>query len=722
MLWLKNNELRSLPAELRDLPLNELVLSANPQLAIPESILHTSPQEILRYYFESREDGKPLLELKLLIVGRGKAGKTTLVKRLAGEPANPNESETHSIDIRELRLDCPHGPVRARAWDFGGQEILHATHQFFLTERSLYLLVLEPRTGLAQRDAEYWLKLIETQGAGSPVIVVLNWSHRRQWRVDEVRLRRKYPCIVDFISTDALQGRGIDELRTLIVKTVEEQVPDVWLPFPKRWRSIKDAVAGMEQNFLTYRQYADLCVKLGENRPDAQADLAGILNALGLALYFGKDPRLHDTRVLNPGWVTGGVYAVIRAPSVSGNDGQLDVSDMPRVLREAETEGTVKAADYPVETHAFILDLMRGFQLCYASEEKKGKPTRYLVPDLLPPFEPEMSESWDEAPIRLRYRYEVLSPGLLSRFIVRTHELSEGAPHWRHGVVLSHAGAQALIRDESDKPEMHVFVLNGDEETRRVLVSIVRRELESLHAETKLQPIEELELTGEGKQWISVKALRDVEEAARPMQKLAVQPEGTATVFVPGELDKLMPLEARSLVRGPGTDRKPVRLFVSYAHEDERQLKRLDCILDILEQQHGLESWRDRRLIAGEQWNARIQERLEEMDIFLFIASQASLVSKYIVNTELRRAIERREEIEIAVVKLEPCALDDVSDTFLGNIQRLAARFNSIAEAPLKSSAWEEVRKDLLPVLQRVQEKKNQWVAASAPPLPRSDQ
>jgi GTPase SAR1 family protein len=225
-------------------------------LEIPESILSGDNSEtILRYYFESRrEKGRPLLELKLLLVGRGKAGKTTLVKRLAGEEPDERESETHSIAIRELMLGCPRGEVRTRAWDFGGQEILHSTHQFFLSERSLYLLVLEPRTGSAQRDAEYWLKLIETQGAGSPVIVVMNWSHSRRWRVDEVKLRRKFPFIVGFISTDALHGDGIDALRSMILQTVEERMPDVWLPFPLRWRAIKGAVAGMSDNFLTYDQ------------------------------------------------------------------------------------------------------------------------------------------------------------------------------------------------------------------------------------------------------------------------------------------------------------------------------------------------------------------------------------------------------------------------------------------------------------------------------------
>src|SRR5262249_6957677 len=158
-----------------------------------------------------------------------------------------------------------------------------------------------------------------------------------------------------------------------------------------------------------------------------------------------------------------------------------------------------------------------------------------------PEFEPEMEEPWEKAPVRLRYRYEVLPPGLLPRFIVRTHALSEGAPHWRHGVVLRHAEAHALIRAESDRPELQVFALGDDAETRRILVTMVRRELEALHVEMKVQPVEELELTGEGEQWIGVKALQEVEQPEKPTQKLPIQPVGTADVNVARELDKLAP-------------------------------------------------------------------------------------------------------------------------------------------------------------------------------------
>src|ERR1035438_1474007 len=73
------NDLATLPKSLIGLHLVALVLEGNPRLGIPDSVLKRPPYEILSYYFESQADaGRPLLELKLLLVGRGKSGKTTL--------------------------------------------------------------------------------------------------------------------------------------------------------------------------------------------------------------------------------------------------------------------------------------------------------------------------------------------------------------------------------------------------------------------------------------------------------------------------------------------------------------------------------------------------------------------------------------------------------------------------------------------------------------------
>ena len=55
-------------------------------------------------------------------------------------------------------------------WDFGGQEIMHSTHQFFFTKRTVYILVVNARQNENKDKTEKWLKRIESFGGDSPVI------------------------------------------------------------------------------------------------------------------------------------------------------------------------------------------------------------------------------------------------------------------------------------------------------------------------------------------------------------------------------------------------------------------------------------------------------------------------------------------------------------------------------------------------------------------------
>ena len=109
------------------------------------------------------KERQTLNEGKLILVGRGEVGKTSLVKRLVFSTRfNSKEGMTKGIDILRWSVPCDSEEVQLNIWDFGGQEIMRATHQFFLTEQSLYLLVLNGRGGSADEDAEQWLKHIET--------------------------------------------------------------------------------------------------------------------------------------------------------------------------------------------------------------------------------------------------------------------------------------------------------------------------------------------------------------------------------------------------------------------------------------------------------------------------------------------------------------------------------------------------------------------------------
>lgn len=62
-----------------------------------------------------------------------------------GKGFNPEESQTDEINIEFRNIIKGGDRVKVHFWDFGGQEIMHTTHQFFLSKRSLYLLILDAR-------------------------------------------------------------------------------------------------------------------------------------------------------------------------------------------------------------------------------------------------------------------------------------------------------------------------------------------------------------------------------------------------------------------------------------------------------------------------------------------------------------------------------------------------------------------------------------------------
>ncbi|HVF66555.1 MAG TPA: GTP-binding protein [Pyrinomonadaceae bacterium] len=228
-------------------------------------VVTAKPAAILNYYFRVRGGGEsPLNEAKFILVGRGAVGKTSIINRLVhGKFVNEKKTEGIQITDWPLTVGENEDSVRLNVWDFGGQEIMHATHQFFLTERSLYLLVLSGREGVEDADAEYWLKLIQSFGGNSPVVIVLNKIKEHPFDVNRNALLRKYPFIREFVKTDCEDATGIDELRGIVERETDklEHLRDA---FPTSWFSIKDKLAGMKKNYLSFDEYREECTKLGE--------------------------------------------------------------------------------------------------------------------------------------------------------------------------------------------------------------------------------------------------------------------------------------------------------------------------------------------------------------------------------------------------------------------------------------------------------------------------
>lgn len=490
-LDLSNNELTALPESLRKLTgLTRLYLHGNDALELPTEMLgkgnrddHAKPADILAYYFRARTAARPLHEFKLILVGHGAVGKTALVNRLVRDSFMQTDM-TRGIHIEPWQVPAGEDTLAAHVWDFGGQDIMHGTHQFFLTRRSLYLLVLAARESRQNDDAEYWLKTINAFGDDSPVIVVLNKSDERPFDVNENALRKKYPAIRAFIKTDCLSARGVDELRAK-VSEVADQLDGVRDLFPEQWFAIKNRISGMRESYLTFEQFRKECAELGEAEADGQEKLAAVLHVLGIALNFRDDERLRETSVLNPLWVTGGIYSLLNDNEIAVRHGLLTLADFARVLPEKE---------YPADSHEFLRELMCKFELCFPiGEQRSGQ---YLIPELLGEQEPDEASPLDvNESLAFSYHYQRLLPhGLVPRLIVRLYPLIADKLRWRTGVVLDWFKARALVKSDSDDRSVRIRV-HGDKIRSRELLAIIRSEFDTLHRQFHgLLPVERVQL------------------------------------------------------------------------------------------------------------------------------------------------------------------------------------------------------------------------------------
>src|SRR5262249_11007804 len=149
--------------------------------------------------------------------------------------------------------------------------------------------------------------------------------------VDRFVLQEKYPSIRAFVVTDCLVPIGIDELTKEIAATIEG-LEAVRQPFPAVWTRLKDGFSGMKDNYLPFDVYRNRCAEQGENNRIDQERLARILHALGIILYYADDPRLRDTTVLNPNWVTESIYQLLRLRAPPGAEGILTLDEARAAL------------------------------------------------------------------------------------------------------------------------------------------------------------------------------------------------------------------------------------------------------------------------------------------------------------------------------------------------------------------------------------------------------
>ncbi len=482
VLCLNHNQITSIPKFIFHLPnwkdIVEYILVGNPISNPPVEKIEQGKEAVLEWFKAHKVSFK---EIKVLLVGEPEAGKTSLLKVLKEDLFNLEEPQTDGINIVDIDFEKNepntfaqqkklHG-VKARFWDFGGQEILNATHKLFFTSRSLYILMFKAR-GDNDIDKQIKDKVLEIQSGGgnSPILVVVNRidKHPSFEFINTYDLQKEFPQIKGFIKTSCATGENIDVLKD----TLETLIPNAGFldsEISKEEMDLKNKILELTQSndFIDERQFNKISKDIGLFTSSARINAIDLLDKLGLALYFSKI-KTSSFYILDPNWVTTALYRIITSQKIAKNGGLMLLSDLDYILNEeTQKKGEEykpfknKEFKYPCKDEQYFLSqILIAYKLAFKINEET-----FILPNLLK-GNPEKSllESFEQKDtLKLIYDYGKMPANIMSQIIV---DLSQNtlSDYWRTGCMIERNNCEALITSYSNRIEI---VIKGDDKIER---------------------------------------------------------------------------------------------------------------------------------------------------------------------------------------------------------------------------------------------------------------
>jgi internalin A len=439
-LSLSENKLTNVPKELGRLTnLERLYLDGNPLESPPPEVVKQGTKAILAYLRELEKGEKERYEAKLLILGDGSEGKTCVSRALRGLPFKKN-IRTEGVEVVQWKFENKkfagdkEKEIRLNIWDFEGQEINHQSHQFFLTGKSLYILVINGRRRFKPERAEYWLDTIRARAPESRVILVASECENTtpSWPLD--KLKQEYGDLLQgerwYFAVGCETKKGIDDLSDEI-KGAAANMEQMGRGWPETYQNAEKAIEEMreEDARVSRDKLYEIFEKSGIDK-DGFENAAEQMETLGLITQFRESLELGDFVVLNPQWLTKGISLVMEDKKLDKDKGEITQERMKEIWDEGY------GGLYPT-----LHSCMKEFELLYDMEDMPG----CLVPLRFGDVRPEIP--WSEIPgakeRRIEYKLNIHPPkGIMSRFIVKTHHMiakTEQLPkgiYWDKGVFL----------------------------------------------------------------------------------------------------------------------------------------------------------------------------------------------------------------------------------------------------------------------------------------------
>jgi tetratricopeptide (TPR) repeat protein len=148
---------------------------------------------------------------------------------------------------------------------------------------------------------------------------------------------------------------------------------------------------------------------------------------------------------------------------------------------------------------------------------------------------------------------------------------------------------------------------------------------------------------------------------------------------------------------------RPIKIFYSYAHDDESSRVALDRHL----MHSRIEGWHDRVIAPGREWKKEVDNNLDTADIILLLISSYFMASAN-CNEEMRRALQRRdrEEAEVIPVLLRVVSDENLKDRSLTDLQILPTGRKAVTRWPDENEAFVDVAQGIWRVINNILKKR----------------
>jgi Leucine-rich repeat (LRR) protein len=464
-LDLSGNRIRDVPVSLVRLKkLERIDLTDNP--LVPElSAAYKEGFNAVRTYIRAKTDAQIALnEAKLVLIGEGDVGKSSLLGALRDDAWVDGNPTTHGIEIKPVTIVAAdrHTEITLNGWDFGGQRVYRPTHQLFFSAPAIYLVVWKPREGPQQGFVKEWISLVKHRAPDAKIIVVATHGgpKQRQPDIDRQEIWDAFgkDLIVDFVLVDSKPSKtgkrkGISELKELIAG-VAGGLPGMGRQVPKRWEETRRVLRKTGDAYLPLAQVLKICADQQMDFEEAN-DFIRISHRLGHIIHYEHDPILQNIVVLKPDWLSTAISFVLDDERTRADHGLISFERLGQLWNDPK-----RKERYPKELHSVFLGLMERYDLSYRVPDTQKVQTyatsliAQLVPDVRPP-EQEFRTSWpvdlpisDEQQSQIcrivdaRNGQSAAAEGLFYQLIVRLHKYSLGrinrdaSLHWQRGLVL----------------------------------------------------------------------------------------------------------------------------------------------------------------------------------------------------------------------------------------------------------------------------------------------